>query len=397
MSNEIDEATSMGGRDEGADRALSVVQVIRDGGGTAPVELIIASKLRERRHRVTLCGPPEVREHANAVGFDLVELEWPAQSDSRVREGMIPRMIGAGATWARQLELQLRKGADLVVADCLAFGALIAARAAGVPSAAVMPTVYIAGSSSASGAALVGDRTAAVDGLNRARGVFGLPAVQTVTEQILDVDRLLVLTSRAFELPEVQPPDHVRYVGPQLRRSRGAAAYRLPEGNQPLVLVSLSTTDQDQLDLLQRLLDALAVLPVRVVVTVGPAVDPERLCAPANAVLERFVPHAQVLPQASLMITHAGHGTVMAAVAAGVPTVCVPMGRDQPAVAATVTAHGLGVSVAPDSTVKALRTAISQVLDEPSYREATQRMAAQLEPADRVVSELEAVAAIRTR
>ncbi|MGH3374667.1 MAG: glycosyltransferase, partial [Actinoallomurus sp.] len=350
-----------------AGRPLDVAQVIRDGGGTAPVELTVAAKLRDRGHRITLYGPPEVREHAHAAGFDLEQLDWPPELGRRTAEDLIPRMIGAGEAWARQLVPRF-DGADLVVADCTAFGALMAARVSGVPCAAVMPTVYVAGEPSRAVADhLRGDRAAALAGINHARGVFGLPAVASLTEQILDVDRLLVLTSRAFELPDIRPPDHVRYVGPQLPGSRHAPGLRLPDGDGPLVLVSLSTTDQGQLGLLERLLAAITPLPVRALVTLGHAVDADRLDPPANAVLERFVPHAAVLPHASLVVTHAGHGTVMAAVSAGVPLVCVPMGRDQPAVADRVARHGLGVRVEPDADVEDLCSAIIQVLREPAY------------------------------
>jgi MGT family glycosyltransferase len=238
------------------------------------------------------------------------------------------------------------------------------------------------------------ERVAALADINRARGVLGLPPVSSLTEQILDVDRLLVLTSRAFELPDVQPPDHVRYVGPQLLRSHQGPRVRLPEGDDPLILVALSTTDQGQLGLLERLLTAIASLPIRALVTLRPAVDADRLHPPPNAVLERFiVPHSAVLPHASLVITHAGHGSMMAATAAGVPLVCVPMGRDQPAVAARVIHHGLGVRVHPETGVEELRAAICHVLDQPSYHRAVQRMANAIEPADRVIDEIEALAA----
>lgn len=79
-------------------------------------------------------------------------------------------------------------------------------------------------------------------------------------------------------------------------------------------------------------------------------------------------------------VTHAGHGTVMAAVSAGIPLVFVPMGRDQPAVAARVTGHGLGIRVDPEAGVEDLRSAIDQVLRVPAYREASRQMAKALEP-----------------
>lgn len=373
-------------------RSSDVAHVIRDGGGTASVELTVAAKLRDRGHRVTLYGPPEVRDDAGAAGFELEPLEWPWGLGPRAAEDLIPRMIGASEAWARQLAPRIGR-ADVVVADCTAFGALLAARVAGVPSAAVMPTVYVAGEPTRAAADhLRGDRATALAGINRSRRVFGLPEVASVTEQVLDADRLLVLTSRAFELPDIRPPDHVRYVGPQLPRAQHAPV-RLPDGGAPLLLVSLSTTDQGQLGVLERLLAAIAPLPVRALVTLGHAVDAARLRPPANAVLERFVPHADVLPYADLVVTHAGHGTVMAAVSAGVPMVCVPMGRDQPAVADRVSRHGLGVRVEPDAGVEELRAAIRHVLDDPDYRGAARRMARAVEPADRVVEEVELLVA----
>ncbi|MEV4622405.1 glycosyltransferase [Asanoa sp. NPDC049573] len=378
-------------------RPLEVAQVIRDGGGTASAELTVAAKLRDRGHRVTLYGPPEVREQAHERGFDLEELAWPPQVAAQPTEDLIPRMIGASGAWARRLAPAFGEGADLVVADCTVFGALLAAQASGVPSAGLMPTVYVAGAPRAKADHVRGDWSAALEGLNQARKGLGLHPVTSITEQILDVNRLLVLSSRTFELPDVQPPDHVRYVGPQLPQLHQPPAVRLPDGDGPLVLVSLSTTDQGQLDLLKRLLAAIAALPVRALVTLGHSVEAEGLDPPANVVLERFLPHQSVLPHASLVVTHAGHGTVMAAVSAGVPLVCVPMGRDQPAVTARVTRHGLGVHIEPDAGVDALRLAIDHVLNEPGYGEAARRMAHAFEPTSLVTDEVETLAAARIR
>ena len=145
--------------------------------------------------------------------------------------------------------------------------------------------------------------------------------------------------------------------------------------------------DQGQDDLLHRLLAALGELPVRALVTLGPAADPAQFDPPDNTTLERFVPHSAVLPHATLVVTHAGHGTVMAALRAAVPLVCVPMGRDQYDVAARVRHHGVGVSVAADADVPTLTGVIEQVLTEPDYTKAAQRMATAItaEDPDRVV------------
>ena len=235
------------------------------------------------------------------------------------------------------------------------------------------------------------------DAVNAARRGAGLPPVESVTDQILAADRVLVLTSRAFELPDVHPPANVCYVGPQLADAPAdppADAWQPPAGDTPLVLVSLSTEAQDQTDLLRRLLAALGQLPVRALVTTGPAVDPGRFDPPDTVVLARFVPHASVLPHASLVVTHAGHGTVLAALRAGVPLVCVPMGRDQYDVTARVRWHGAGIGLAADAAVPELAAGIRAVLAEPAHAAAARRMAAAIaaEDPDRVVGEIVALA-----
>jgi UDP:flavonoid glycosyltransferase YjiC (YdhE family) len=88
---------------------------------------------------------------------------------------------------------------------------------------------------------------------------------------------------------------------------------------RPLILVSYSTSFQNQVPTLQRVAEAVAPLPVRVLMTLGHRIAADELRLPPNVVAEPFVPHAAVLGQTRLVVTHAGHGTVMAAVTAGVP------------------------------------------------------------------------------
>ena len=229
----------------------------------------------------------------------------------------------------------------------------------------------------------------------RARTGLGLPAVDSVAAQILKADRVLVLTSRAFDLGQLTLPPNVVHVGPQLDATEMPHPWHNPWPGDPtpLVLISLSTTDQGQLSLLKRLLAASAALPIHVLVTLGPSIDATQLHAPPNAVLERFVPHASVLPLTALVVSHAGHGTVIRALRAGVPLVCLPMGRDQADVAMRVDRHGAGLTLSPDAHPEELRTAIERVLDEPSFRQAAQKLADELarESPSRVVDEIEAL------
>lgn len=168
--------------------------VVRDGGGTAPVEIRVARRLAEHGHRVRVAGPRTIAHLASELDFHPIENTEPGPLAVHLMDHL--------------------EGADIVVADCMLYGALIAATVGGVPSAALMPTVYLADQ-------LVGSAVAAQPrwariraAINDARGSLGLPPVDSVTDQILAANRVLVLTSRAFELPDVRPPTNVVYVGP---------------------------------------------------------------------------------------------------------------------------------------------------------------------------------------
>jgi EryCIII-like glycosyltransferase len=82
-----------------------------------------------------------------------------------------------------------------------------------------------------------------------------------------------------------------------------------------------------------------------------------------------------VLWQAALAITHGGHGTVMKALAAGVPMVVLPHGRDQADTAARVTARGAGIALARTASSSAIRRAVQRVLQHDSYRAAARGLA----------------------
>jgi MGT family glycosyltransferase len=140
-------------------------------------------------------------------------------------------------------------------------------------------------------------------------------------------------------------------------------------------VVSLSTSFQSQGALLQRVINALGGMRVRALVTLGPTLAPEDFHAPANVIIYTSAPHGQVFPQASAVVTHAGHGTVMRALANGLPLVCIPMGRDQNDVAARVLARGAGLRLSQKASIPALRRAIQRVLDEPCFREQARHLA----------------------
>jgi MGT family glycosyltransferase len=185
-------------------------------------------------------------------------------------------------------------------------------------------------------------------------------------------------------------PANVRYVGPAFEPYPHEWSSPWPETNtEPLVVVSFSTTYMNQCAPVQRVLDALDGLRVRVLLTAGPALDPAELRMPTNARAVAFVPHRAVFPHAALVVTHAGWQTVNAALADGVPLVCIPAGRDQPDNAVRVQVVGAGVRVRAGASPRRLRRAIVGALEDPSLKQGAARMAQALGRQDgaRVVAE----------
>ena len=211
--------------------------------------------------------------------------------------------------------------------------------------------------------------------LNDARAEYGLRPLAHLWNQWDRASRVLMLTGSAFDDP---PPDapNVRYVGPVLEDLPADGVLELPPGDSPLVVVGLSSSYMDQSDLLGRISHALASMPVRGVITTGPAIDPDDIPAAVNVVVVRSAAHSDLIPKADLVITHAGHGTLIKAIAAGVPTLCIPLGRDQPDNAARAARHGVGVVLSPRSNATAIAHAVLQMLSEPSYRAAATALGA---------------------
>ncbi|TMG13971.1 MAG: hypothetical protein E6I00_01485 [Chloroflexi bacterium] len=261
---------------------------------------------------------------------------------------------GAG----QDLESELsREPADAVVVDFMLWGALASAERSGIATAAYVHTLYQVNREGGAGAIWDERDLAAV---NQTRRAMGLVPIVTGGQLWDGVDLLLVLVPEAFDRSSNDLPDNVHYVGPV---------------HDPLVVVSFSTTYMAQERVLHRVLTALAGLPVRGLITTGPSMDPTILVPPTNTVVRTKVDHRMVLPHAAVVVTHAGMGTVMAALTNGVPLLCMPMGRDQDANSAQVEACGAGRTISSDSTAEEVQIELREMLASRRYIGGAQRMA----------------------
>jgi UDP:flavonoid glycosyltransferase YjiC (YdhE family) len=236
--------------------------------------------------------------------------------------------------------------------------------------------------------------------LNAARAALGLAPLAHLVDQARSAQAVLLATSAAFDFAPAVLPPKVRYVGPQLGEPAWAAPIDLAAtGDGPLVVVGFSTTFQDHAGVLQRVVDALAGLPVRGLVTLGDGVAPDEVRPAANVQVVPSASHEALMREAALVITHGGHGTVCRALSHRRPLLLMPHGRDQNDNAVRVTARGAGLSLPPSAGVDEIRAAVARLLDEPQFAQAAARLgdavAADVARSP-VVEELEALAATAT-
>lgn len=198
----------------------------------------------------------------------------------------------------------------------------------------------------------------------------------------------------APQVPHRQAMRPVSYTGP----TDGPVSLPLPTAREdrPLVYVTLGTVFSDA-DVLKDLVRALVQLDVRLLVTVGPQGDPAMLAEqPAHVRVERYVPQVALLPHCDLVVSHAGSGTFLSALALGLPQLCLPQGADQFLNAAAITSAGAGLCLLPgEATTDAVRDAASRLLDESSFRQAASqigRSIAQMPSVDDVAGVLERLA-----
>lgn len=323
-----------------------------DGGGNVPPAVGIARELEARGHRVRFLG-----HERQAAGFAEKGLEfraYPTARPFRSTEPASPLAIlatfGDRAMGADVVQELAARPADVVVVDTLLFGVMAALRAVDRPYVALEHSFDVCWRRLARGPMGL---------MLRLRGLKAL--------DLLDAGRPLM----AATIPELdQASPHVVHTGPVVVGSPAR-----PSG--PTVLVSLSTFAFKGLQpTWQRVLDAVAPLDARVVATTGPAVDAARLRVPDNVELHSWLPHAEVMPEVSVVVGHGGHATTMVALAHDLPLLVLPMDpmTDQPYIGKAIQRAGAGRTMGRRSSPEKIRAAIEDLLADGPHRTAAARL-----------------------
>ncbi|GAC1604429.1 MAG: hypothetical protein NVS3B21_33670 [Acidimicrobiales bacterium] len=353
---------------------MRAVMVTWDGGSNSQPFEVICEALTRRGDNVIVLSRETLRGTFELLGATFVALPvgdriggqrrgCDAEDTERVRVNW----LSAGIAEAVRSAVS-PPHIDIAVIDMTMLSAIAACEAVDLPTVLVhhtLPGAYWGGSRGRLLSGFVGP-------INEVRERFGLSPASSYGELIRHADAHIAATTAALDV-QVQWPVPLHYVGPLQPHGTVAAAVDLPPR---FVLVSFSTTWQRQTETLQRVVDALAALDRAVVVTTGPSVDPGDLRPAANAVVVGEISHHRILDRVDLVVTHAGHGTVLSALSAGVPLVCMPMGRDQHAVSSRVAEIGAGIVVDVDAAPETILSTVRRVLGDDGFGKAAREIEA---------------------
>jgi MGT family glycosyltransferase len=390
------------------DSKENILFVTIDGGGNLPPVLGLAEGFHERGYQVSVLSEPCLEGLITSLGYQFIPFQkyftrkdrkediFKDSNVSPMKNPVLDNIVFGPASIVSEqtLEALRQSHARLLVADCLLPTALLAAEAEGIPGilAFHMPE-YFPGP----------NRPPGMFGLKPGKGSFGrlrdslltrlfhmklngflpainetrsrlnLPRLEQTSDLVHGADLRLIQTLERFDFPLEPRPENVRYTGPFLNDPDWISPWSDPwpeKDSRPLVVISLSSTFQNQYAAIQSAMDALRGQEIRGLVTLGPVLRTESFNVPENVVVVESAPHSEVFPEADLVITHAGHGTVMKALSHGLPLVCLPMGRDQNDNAIKIQHHGCGMALSAKAGPEKIRKAVQHILSENAFRKA---------------------------
>ena len=363
-----------------------------DPGHAFPM-LALGSRLRARGHEVTFETWTRWREHVEAEGMRFVAApEYPVFP---TRERPLKPYEAVVKATAETRPAVVQSSPDVVVHDILTLAPAMAAELEGIPSATLIPHLHPSSAPGfppyAFGARL--PRTAlgraiwrgfdrpvkaglrrGRDELNETRLRLGLPPTSRLHGG-LSPRLCLVGTFPQLEYPRVWP-NEVRIVGP-LVWEPPFGDVEPPAGKDPLVLIAPSTAQDPGHRLLRAAVLGLATEPVRVLAATNRRPLARPVEVPANARLVEWVSYGRAMPQASLVVCHAGHGTLARALESGCPVLAVPHSGDMGENAARADWAGVGVRLPWRLLSPAtLRLAVRRALSDHSLRDRAGELAA---------------------
>lgn len=213
------------------------------------------------------------------------------------------------------------------------------------------------------------------------------PYAGCFTSSYLDICPPAVQSVPLSHIGAIQPVRPVPDTGPPPEEQPD---YLRPDG-RPLVYLTFGTVHRPPF--LQAATAALAALPIRLLVALGPNGNPAELGdQPDNVRVERWVHQPSVLGGCSVVVSHAGSGTFLGALSHGVPQLCLPQGADQFRNADGGSRAGAVLALPPsEATPDAITQAVARLLTEEHFSIKAREVASQIQAmpsAETVVAKL---------
>jgi len=338
------------------------------GRGHAEPLVPLARAAEAAGHTVAFGGRASILPFLEQLGFDAFATEpettperlplQPLDPEREARDFRDGFVLRARERTPGVLELYREWKPDVVVGEETHYGALLAAERLEIPFASLV--VLAAGT--------LGTPALVAEPVQQVRAELGLPPDPHAS--LLSGRLVLAPLPPSFRDPAHRLPAATAHFRPF---EEAPATYDGPTR----VYFTLGTVfNLESGDLFPRVLAGLEELQVEVVATVGAEIDPAELGPlPQRISVERFVPQAEILGRCSAIVSHGGSGSVLGALAHGLPQVLIAMGADQPLNAARCEQLGLGCFLDPFTATPAdVREAVAAVLAEPSYRAAAERL-----------------------
>jgi MGT family glycosyltransferase len=372
----------------------------------------LGRRLQSRGHEIVFIGVPDVEPVARAAGLNFVpfcENECPAGSIAKLYapvsklrglevvrwslRKISPELFSAASKHLPQKLAAI--GVESLVIDTIHTFLELVPMSLGMPYAQVWNVLNIdlSGATPPCLFSCPHESTPAalarnIERVKAAREIFApvVPLAMAYAERVgLDIDwsdfaattsKLAVIsqTPKEFDFPGIPWPAQFHYTGPFYD---GAGRQPVPFPwdkltDKPLIYASLGTLVNGLGDVYKHIFKAVESMDhVQVVLSLGKNISPENLGSiPSNTIVVRSAPQSELLKRAALCITHAGLNTTLESLAHAVPMVAIPIGYDQPGVAARIAYHGVGEFIEVDElTTERLRGLIEKVLQHPRYRQ----------------------------
>jgi UDP:flavonoid glycosyltransferase YjiC (YdhE family) len=355
-----------------------------DPGHAFPA-IALGRELAARGHEVSLQTWLRWREHVEREGM---RFEPAPEYDVFPTRGKPLKPYAAAVRAARETRPLIRElDPDAVVADILTVAAALSAELEGRPWVTLVPHVlpssepglppYSLGARlprtaagrafwSALGPLLMGGEEKGRVELNGTRERLGLSPLDHVQGGI-SRQLALIATFPQLEYPRGGWGPWARVTGPLLWEQPYGET-EPPPGEDPLVLIAPSTSQDRRQRMLRAALEGLADEPVRVLASTNQRAPDDPIPVPRNARLVDWVSYAKTMPRCDAVVCHAGHGTVARALASGVPIVACPAAGDMAENASRVAWAGAGVSLPRRLiTPRGIRLALRELLAGESY------------------------------